>query len=36
MDSAQYEQLRKELAEVKRETEFLKDVSAYLASKRRK
>lgn len=33
---AQHEKLRRELAEVKRENEFLKDVSAYFASKGKK
>lgn len=33
---AQYEKLRKELLEVKRENDFLKDVSAYFASNNRK
>lgn len=33
---AQYEKLRQELAEVKRENDFLKDVSAYFASKGKK
>ena len=33
---AQYEKLRKELLEVKRENDFLKDVSAYFASKSKK
>lgn len=33
---AQYEKLHKELLEVKRENEFLKDVSAYFASNNKK
>ncbi len=33
---AQYEKLRKELLEVKRENDFLKDVSAYFASNSKK
>lgn len=36
MEWAQYEKLRKELAEVKRENDFLKDVGAYFASKGKK